>query len=91
MLIKTATSGLNSVSVAIQDTGSGLDPASMRRAFWDFYTTKPDGLGIGLPICRSIVEAHGGTLAVTANVPRGAFFELTVPAREDVAVDRGIP
>ena len=91
LLIKTATSGLNSVSVAVQDTGPGLDPASMRRAFEDFYTTKPDGLGIGLPICRSIVEAHGGTLSVTANVPRGAFFELTVPAREDVAVDRGIP
>ena len=91
LLIKTATSGLNSLSVAVQDTGPGLDPASMRRAFEDFYTTKPDGLGIGLPICRSIVEAHGGTLSVTANVPRGAFFELTVPAREDVAVDRGIP
>jgi signal transduction histidine kinase len=63
----------------------------MRRAFEDFYTTKPDGLGIGLPICRSIVEAHGGALAVTANVPRGAFFELTVPACEDVAVERGLP
>jgi PAS domain S-box-containing protein len=83
LLVKTAKSEAASVSVAVQDSGPGLDPASSSRAFEAFYTTKPDGLGIGLSICRSIVEAHGGKLAVTANMPRGAVFQFTVPTRGD--------
>ena len=83
LLIKTLKSATDSVSVAVEDSGPGLDPANSERAFEAFYTTKPDGLGIGLSICRSIVEAHGGKLAVTANVPRGAIFQFTVPARGD--------
>ena len=79
LLIRTTKSLPDSVSVTVQDSGPGLDPASFERAFEAFYTTKPDGLGMGLSICRSIIEAHGGKLAVTANVPHGAVFLFTVP------------
>jgi signal transduction histidine kinase len=57
-----------------------LGPASFERLFEAFYTTKSSGLGMGLPICRSIIEAHGGRLWASANVPRGAVFQFTVPA-----------
>jgi len=81
--IETAKSGSDSVAVAVQDSGPGLGSENLSRAFEAFYTTKPQGLGIGLSICRSIVEAHGGTLGVAANVPHGATFEFTVPTRPD--------
>ena len=80
LLIKTAKCESDGVLVAIQDNGPGLAPEILHRAFEAFYTTKPDGLGIGLSICRSIVEAHGGRLLVGANVPRGAIFQFTVLA-----------
>jgi PAS domain S-box-containing protein len=83
LLVKTAKSGSDSISVAVQDSGPGLDPENPERAFEAFYTTKPEGLGLGLSICRSIVEAHGGGLRATANVPHGAIFQLTVRARGD--------
>ena len=83
LLIKTARSESDSVSVAVQDTGPGLDPANPNGVFEPFYTSKPEGLGIGLSICRSIVEAHDGELAVTANVPHGAIFQFTVPTGAD--------
>ena len=67
------------VLVGIADSGPGLTPAGLERLFEAFYTTKPTGLGMGLPICRAIVEAHGGRLWATANVPRGAVFQFTVP------------
>jgi signal transduction histidine kinase len=67
------------VLVGIADSGPGLTPAGLERLFEAFYTTKPTGLGVGLPICRAIVEAHGGRLWATANVPRGAIFQFTVP------------
>jgi len=67
------------VLVAVKDSGPGLAPASFERLFEAFYTTKPGGLGMGLSICRSIIEAHGGRLWVTANLPRGAIFSFTMP------------
>ena len=71
------------VLISVRDSGPGLPPASLERLFDAFYTTKPTGLGLGLSICRSIIEAHGGRLWASANVPRGAIFEFTLPAQSD--------
>jgi signal transduction histidine kinase len=65
--------------VAVRDSGPGLDPEGMGRLFDAFYTTKPGGMGIGLSICRSIIEAHGGRIWASANVPQGAVFQFTLP------------
>ncbi len=67
------------VVITVRDSGPGLDPTSLDRLFDAFYTTKPDGLGMGLAISRSIVESHGGRLWATANVPTGATFQFTLP------------
>ena len=69
------------VRVGVLDTGPGLRPESLPRLFEPFYTTKPDGIGMGLSICRSIIEAHGGRLWATGHTPQGAFFQFTIPAR----------
>jgi C4-dicarboxylate-specific signal transduction histidine kinase len=68
------------VRVGVRDTGPGLSPESLSRLFEPFYTTKPDGVGIGLCICRSIIEAHGGRLWAIPCEPRGALFQFTIPA-----------
>jgi len=78
--ISTATIGPEGVCVAVRDTGHGLRPESLPRLFEPFYTTKPDGMGMGLSICRSIIEAHGGRLWATRCEPRGALFQFTIPA-----------
>jgi signal transduction histidine kinase len=80
LLVDTGKAGSDGVLVAVRDSGPGLAPASLERLFDAFYTTKPGGLGMGLSICRSIVEAHGGRLWATANVPHGAIFQFTLPA-----------
>jgi PAS domain S-box-containing protein len=72
----------NDVFVEVQDTGPGLDPEKPDRLFQSFYTTKPDGIGMGLAISRSIAEAHGGYLSAAPNTPRGAVFRLTLPFEE---------
>jgi signal transduction histidine kinase len=68
------------VLVAVRDSGPGLDPSHLERVFDAFYTTKASGMGMGLSICRSIIEAHGGRLWAEANEPRGAIFQFTLPA-----------
>src|SRR5467141_68395 len=73
------------VSVEVRDSGPGFAPADLDRVFEAFYTTKPNGLGLGLSICRSIIEAHNGQLWASANLPRGATFEFTVSAHPDIA------
>jgi signal transduction histidine kinase len=67
------------VLIAVRDSGPGLDPNSLDRLFEAFYTTKPHGLGMGLAISRSIIEAHGGRLWAAADAPRGAVFQFTLP------------
>ena len=67
------------VLVAVEDTGTGLDPAVAERMFQPFFTTKADGLGMGLSICRSIIEAHSGRLWVSPRTPHGADVRFTVP------------
>jgi signal transduction histidine kinase len=68
------------VLVAVGDSGPGMTAESFDRLFKAFHTTKPAGMGMGLSICRSIVEAHGGRIWATANAPRGAIFQFTLPA-----------
>jgi C4-dicarboxylate-specific signal transduction histidine kinase len=79
LLISTAKSD-SGVVVSVRDSGPGLMPESVDRLFESFYTTKPDGLGMGLSICRSIIETHGGRLWASANEPRGAVFQFTLVA-----------
>jgi signal transduction histidine kinase len=78
--ISTVSIEPEGVCVAVRDTGHGLRPESLPRLFEPFYTTKPDGLGMGLSICRSIIEAYGGRLWATGREPRGALFHFTIPA-----------
>jgi PAS domain S-box-containing protein len=68
------------VLVAVHDSGPGIDPSHRERVFESFYTTKPSGTGMGLSICRSIIDAHGGRLWAEANEPRGTVFQFTLPA-----------
>jgi C4-dicarboxylate-specific signal transduction histidine kinase len=68
-----------SVRVGVRDTGPGLSPESLPRLFEPFYTTKPEGIGMGLSICRSIIEAHGGRLCAIPCEPQGALFQFTIP------------
>jgi len=72
------------VCVAVRDTGHGLRPESLPRLFEPFYTTKPGGMGMGLSICRSVIEAHGGRLWATGYEPRGAL--LRSPLTEPLSV-----
>jgi C4-dicarboxylate-specific signal transduction histidine kinase len=81
LLISTREAEPDGVLVGVRDSGPGLAPATLERVFDAFYTTKSGGLGMGLSICRSIVEAHGGRLWATGHTPRGAFFQFTIPAR----------
>jgi PAS domain S-box-containing protein len=79
LLIRTEQDGSGGVLVAVEDSGPGLQPESLDRLFDAFYTTKPSGMGMGLSICRSIIEAHGGRVWATTNVPRGAVLQFTLP------------
>jgi signal transduction histidine kinase len=65
--------------IAVEDTGPGLSPEVIERLFEAFFTTKRSGMGMGLSICRSIVNAHGGRLWASPRSPRGAIFQFTVP------------
>jgi PAS domain S-box-containing protein len=80
LLISTAAD-LDGVLVVVRDSGPGLAPATLEHLFEAFYTTKPAGLGMGLSICRSIIEAHGGRLWAEANEPQGTIFKFLTPTR----------
>jgi C4-dicarboxylate-specific signal transduction histidine kinase len=79
-LLISACNEPDGVSVQVRDSGPGFTPEAAERVFEAFYTTKPSGLGLGLSICRSIIEAHDGRLWASANLPRGASFQFILPA-----------
>jgi signal transduction histidine kinase len=80
MRISSRLTEPGNVLIAVADTGTGLDPAKADSIFDPSFTTKPEGMGMGLSICRSIVEAHGGRLWASPNSPRGSIFQFTLPA-----------
>jgi signal transduction histidine kinase len=86
LLISTSRNDSNSVLVSLRDSGPGLDPNAVDCLFQAFYTTKAEGMGMGLAICRSIIEAHGGRLWAGANEPRGAVFQFTLPLEQEETV-----
>jgi PAS domain S-box-containing protein len=84
-LLISSSNEPDGVSVEVRDSGPGFAPADLDRVFEAFYTTKPSGLGLGLSICRSIIEAHNGRLWASPNVPRGAIFRFIAPAHPATA------
>jgi PAS domain S-box-containing protein len=82
LTIVSATNGPDAVGIEVRDSGTGLDPERATHLFEPFYTTKAEGIGIGLSISRSIIEAHGGELSAGANSPHGAVFRFSLPIEE---------
>jgi C4-dicarboxylate-specific signal transduction histidine kinase len=81
--ISTEADEAEGLRVGVRDTGPGVAPESLQRLFEPFYTTKAEGMGMGLAICCSIVERHGGRLWATAREPSGALFQFTIPTEQD--------
>ena len=79
MLIKTQRDDSDQVLLSVTDSGIGLDPKHAERLFESFFTTKTEGMGMGLSISRAIIEAHGGRLWATPNAASGATFQFTLP------------
>jgi signal transduction histidine kinase len=81
-VLKLTSSALesNAVAVSIEDTGTGIRPGDIDRIFQPFFTTKSNGMGLGLAICQSIVESHGGTMTVGVNAPHGSIFRINLPS-----------
>jgi signal transduction histidine kinase len=77
--------GPNGALVTVQDSGVGLDQAALDRIFGAFYSTKPHGMGIGLAVSQTIIQAHGGRLWASPNEPRGAIFRFRLPAEGEEA------
>jgi signal transduction histidine kinase len=78
--IRSGIDAAGAVLVTVDDTGSGLAPQEIDRIFDSFYTTKPEGIGVGLSISRSIIEAHGGQLSASSDLPYGARFSFVLPS-----------
>jgi PAS domain S-box-containing protein len=85
LAICSALVDANTVMVEVRDCGPGIDPGRADRLFEAFFSTKEDGIGMGLSISRSIIEAHGGQLGVTPNVPHGAAFRFSLPVAQQVS------
>jgi PAS domain S-box-containing protein len=83
LFISTSNAEADGLLVSISDSGPGLPPTNLADIFDAFYTTKASGLGMGLSICRSIVDAHGGRLWATPNEPHGAVFRIMLPIRKN--------
>jgi signal transduction histidine kinase len=85
LVIRSRQDETRQVLVCVTDYGVGISAEDVDRLFNAFFTTKSSGMGMGLSICRSIVEAHGGWMSATANVPHGATFQFTLPVNADTA------
>ncbi len=83
LVVSSGTDGSDSVRVSVLDWGEGLMEGTLDRLFEAFYTTKSNGMGMGLAISRSIISDHGGRLWATPNVPRGAIFQFTLPTKAE--------
>jgi PAS domain S-box-containing protein len=80
LVIRSSQDETRGVIVSVTDCGPGISAENAERLFTAFFTTKPGGMGMGLSICRSIIEAHGGRMSARDNLPHGATFQLTLPA-----------
>jgi PAS domain S-box-containing protein len=85
LLIRSREHGLDQILVAVEDSGTGIEPQNVERLFNAFFTTKPDGMGIGLSVCRSIIGQHGGRIWATGNSGAGSTFQFTLPAFRETA------
>jgi signal transduction histidine kinase len=83
LTIRTHRDEVHQVQVSVKDCGVGISPADADRLFNAFFTTKSSGMGMGLSICSSIVEAHGGRVWAEPNLPHGAIFHFTLPLRQE--------
>jgi signal transduction histidine kinase len=88
LVIRTERDKQGCVRLSVEDAGAGFDPQAADRLFHAFYTTKHDGMGIGLSLCRSIIEAHNGRLWATLNDGPGATFSFLIPRASEVADGR---
>ena len=84
LIIRTGLSNGEGICVSVADQGVGLAPDNLEKVFEPFFSTKPDGMGLGLSVCRTIITAHGGKLWAANNVDRGATFYFTIPAQPEL-------
>ena len=91
LLVSTRTNEAGEVLVAVADSGPGVEPGQLEHVFRPFHTTKPGGLGIGLAVCRSIIEGHGGRMWAEANRPRGTVFQFSLETAPAKAQTRPMP
>jgi C4-dicarboxylate-specific signal transduction histidine kinase len=87
--IKSETLGHDRIHISIEDTGSGIDSSNLDQIFNPLFTTKPRGMGMGLSICRSIIEAHGGRILVSSAATRGSIFQIEMPTASERPQNQG--
>lgn len=83
LTVQSSTQDSKNIVITVEDDGSGIRPENMQRIFDSFFTTKPHGMGMGLAICRSIIDSHGGSLSVLQGRPHGTTFQVIVPTAID--------